>query len=150
MAFSAPISKSTGDLVTAADWVTNTVDNVNALLPIGLQYLINAGGAVIPTGIQGPLIVPAKCDINSCTLLLDQAATVTIDIWMDTYANYPPTNADTITGANEPATAAADKDQDSTLTNWTTALPSGVTLYYNVDANDVALWCLVALGCSRS
>lgn len=150
MAWSTPITKSTGDLVTAADWNTNTSDNPTALLPIGIEFFIDEGGGAISTGLKGGIEVPAKCDIDRCTILLDQSATFTADIWKDTYANYPPDNTDTITGGNEPGTSAAAKDQDSTLTDWTTAVAAGVALFFNVDANDNATWALISLKCSRS
>jgi len=150
MAWSSPSTVITGDLITAAVWNQNVVANTIALLPVALEFFIDGGGGAIATGLKGGIECPAKCDIDRCTLALDQAATVTIDIWKDTYANLLPDNADTITGANEPATAAVIKDQDSTLTNWTTALAAGVFLMFNVDANDVATWCLVSLKCSRS
>ena len=150
MAWSSPSTVITGDLITAAVWNQNVVANTIALLPVALEFFIDGGDAVIQTGWKGVLESPFKGDIDRCTLLLDQAATLSLDIWRDTYANYPPTNADTITGANEPATAAADKDQDSTLTAWTTAFAAGDIFGWNVDANDAATWCLASLKCSRS
>ena len=150
MAWSAPISKSTGDLVSASDWNINTVDNPTALLPAAIQFLFDGGGAAY--GVDDPIYieVPFKCDIVRVTMLHDQASTTTIDLWADTYANYQPTDADTITGGNEPATAAASKDQDATLTSWTKALAEGTILAANVDANDAATRTLLSLKVSRS
>lgn len=150
MAWTTPTTRSTGDLITAAIWNQDVVNNPIALLPIGLEFFIDGGGGAVTTGLKGGLEVPAKCDIDRATLLLDQASTTTIDIWKDTYANFPPTVADTITAAAKPSTAAADKDQDSTLTGWTTAITAGDVLFFNVDANDAATWGLIALKCSRS
>lgn len=134
MAWSAPISKSTGDLVSASDWNTNTVDNPNALLPSGWTVLIDGGGAAITTGIKMDLEIPYKCDLNTVTLLADQSGSIVIDIWKDTYANYPPTDADTITGGAEPTITAATKSQDATLSGWTTAQAEGDLWRINVDS----------------
>ena len=150
MAWVTPTTRGVGDIITAAIWNQDCVNNPIALLPIGLEFFIDGGGTAITTGLKGGIEVPGKCDIDRCSLGLDQASTTTIDIWMDSYANYPPTVADTITAAAKPATAAADKDQDSTLAGWTTAVVAGHFLFFNVDANDLATWCLVSLKCSRS
>lgn len=50
------------------------------------------------------------------------ATTCELDLWFDADANYPPTVADTITGANYPALSATTHAGDSTLTSWTTTL----------------------------
>lgn len=99
-----------------------------------LSFVIDGGGNAITTGIKGDLEVPFACAIQSVTLLADQTGSITIDIWKDTYANFPPTDADTITGGNEPAISAGIKDQDSTLSSWTTSLSKGDILRFNVDS----------------
>jgi len=48
-----------------------------------------------------------------------------IDLWKDTYANFPPTSADTITASARPTLSSAVKGQSSTLTGWTTAVAAG-------------------------
>jgi hypothetical protein len=67
-------------------------------------------------------------------MLADQSGSIVVDIWEDTYANYPPTDADSITASAVPTITTAVKSQDSTLTGWTTAIVGGSTLRYNVDS----------------
>src|SRR3990167_14057 len=134
MAWSAPISKSTCDLVTAADWNTNTVDNANALRPHGLSIVLDGGGVVITTGIKLDVEVPAKCSITAASLFADQTGSMVVDIWKDTYANFPPTVADTITASAKPTISSAIKSQDTTLTGWTKALALGDGLRINLDS----------------
>jgi len=67
-------------------------------------------------------------------MVADQVGSIVVDLWVDTYANYPPTNADTITSLIPPTIAAAQKDFDDTLTDWTTLIPAGTILAYNVDS----------------
>ena len=150
MAWSTPSTRSTSDLITAAIWNQDIVNNPIALLPATISFFIDGGGAVLPTGVAGSIEVPFKCDIDRATLLVDQTGDVVIDIWKDTYANYPPTDADSITAAAPPTIVAGTKDQDSTLTGWTTNIAAGSVLYFNVDSVDVVTWCLVALKVSRS
>lgn len=67
----------------------------------------------------------------------DAAATsgsIVIDIWKDTYANYPPTVADTITASAKPTITTATKSEDATLTGWTTSITAGDVLGFKVDS----------------
>lgn len=100
----------------------------------GFTFIIDGGGAVITTGIKGWLVIPFACTITQQTTLADQTGSIVLDIWKDTFANYPPTVADTITASAKPTIAAGIKDQDSTLTGWTIALAKGDILYFNVDS----------------
>ena len=65
--------------------------------------------------------------ITDATVLSDLAGNCTIDIWKDTYANYPPDIADSIVGGSPPALVASDKSVDSALTGWTTSVAAGDT-----------------------
>ena len=150
MAWSGPSTVTTGDLITAATWNQDVVANTIALLPSAIEFFIDGGGATIAVGIHGGLEVPMKCDIDRATLLPDQSGSIVVDIWKDTYANYPPDNTDTITGGNEPTISATTKDQDTTLTSWTTAIAAGDILFFNVDSCTTITWCLVSLKVSRS
>lgn len=83
---------------------------------------------------QGDLTIPFGCTITEWTMLADVSGSAVIDIWKDTYANYPPTVADTITGSAKPTISASTKGQSSTLTGWTTTIAAGDTLRFNVDS----------------
>jgi hypothetical protein len=103
-----------------------------------ITFVIDGGGSAISTGVKGYLEIPFACTIDRQTMLLDQSSTTTLDIWKDTYANYPPVDADSITASAQPSTSATNKDQDATLTGWTTTITAGDILGFNVDANDNA------------
>ena len=97
-----------------------------------VAFIIDGGGSAITTGIKGDLALDFAATINQVTLLADQSGSIVVDIWKDTYANYPPTVADTITASAKPTISAATKSKDSTLTGWTTSVASGDTLRFNV------------------
>ena len=104
-----------------------------------LGYTFNGGGSAISSGEQGDTPgSPHAGVIERVEILLDQSATMQVDIWKDTYANFPPTDADSITASAVPATSAADKYEDETLTGWTTTISQGDILRFNVDSNDNA------------
>jgi len=99
-----------------------------------LTFIIDGGGSAITTGQKGHLEIPFKCEIQQVTLLADQSGSIVIDIWKDTYANFPPTVADTITASAKPTLSSAQKYQNSTLTGWTKTINAGDILAFNVDS----------------
>jgi hypothetical protein len=58
---------------------------------------------------------------------------IVIDIWKDTYANYPPVVGDTITAGAKPTLSSANKAESSTLTGWITSVIAGDILGFKVD-----------------
>jgi hypothetical protein len=107
---------------------------VNSSLVSSINFLIDGGGSAITTGIKGDVEIPFACSINQVTMLADQTGSIQVDIWKDTYANFAPTDADSITAAAVPNISAADKSQDATLTGWTTSVTAGDILRFNVDS----------------
>jgi len=117
---------------------------------VDIAFIIDGGGSVLTTGIKGDLEIPFACTINQVTTLLDQSGSIVVDIWKDTYANYPPTVADTITASAKPTVSTEVKAQDSTLTGWTTAIAAGDSLRYNVDSITTATRCLISLKVTKT
>ncbi|GAI52053.1 unnamed protein product, partial [marine sediment metagenome] len=64
----------------------------------------------------------------------DISGSIVIDIWKDTYANFPPTDADSITASAPPTISTAQKSQDATLIGWTKTINAGDILAFNVDS----------------
>ena len=100
-----------------------------------LGLVIDGAGSAITTGVKGYLRVPYSCTINSVEIVADQSGSIVIDIWRDTYANFPPTVSDTIVASAKPTLSSAQKNQDTTLTGWATLLPEGDYLAFNVDSS---------------
>jgi hypothetical protein len=48
-----------------------------------------------------------------------------IDVWKDTYANFPPVVGDSIAGTEKPTLSSVSKNQDLSLSTWTTSISSG-------------------------
>ncbi len=117
----------------------------------GFSFIIDGGGSVIATGLHGDVEVPFACTITSVRLFADQSGAVVIDLWVDSYANFPPTVADTITASAKPTIAASGvKDEDTTLTSWTTALAKGDVIRYNVDSVATIERLTVSLGVDKT
>ena len=101
---------------------------------ITITFIIDGGGSAITTGQKGHIELPFACTITGWTLLGDQSGSIVIDVWNDTYANFPPTVADTIAGSEKPTLSSVQKNQDLALGTWTTAVGVGDILAFNVDS----------------
>lgn len=106
-----------------------------------VTFIIDGGGSTITTGLKGFVSIPISGVIRKWRILsIDTtgpatAGAIVIDIWKDTYANYPPTVADTITASDKPTvTASANKNEGTSLTGWTTTITAGDVLAFNVDS----------------
>lgn len=99
-----------------------------------IEFVIDGGGSAITTGVKAYIEIPFDCYIEQQSLGADQAGNLVLDLWVDEYAKYPPTVADTITASAKPTLSSSQKDQDSTLTGWTRNLVKGEWLGVNVDS----------------
>jgi len=100
-----------------------------------LLFIIDGGGVAITTGVKGDLSPSFSGVITAWRLLADQSGSIVVDIWKDTYANYPPTVADTLAGSEKPTLSGAIKNEDTSLSSgagW--AFTAGDTLRFNVDS----------------
>jgi hypothetical protein len=104
---------------------------------ISMTIVIGNGSTAIATGLNGQsgIYFPFGATLTAWTLTADASGSIVIDVWKDTYANFPPTNADSITNGHEPALSAAQKAQDTNITDWTTTtINADDVLYFNVDS----------------
>jgi len=75
---------------------------------------------------------------------------IVVDVWKDTYANFPPTVADTIVSNSTLAISAATKGQDTALAGWTKTIAAGDILRFNVDSVTDIERCTVSLKVVRT
>jgi hypothetical protein len=128
-----------GDLLAATitkkllDDLTAAVGNTRVF-----TVVFGTGAAVITAGAITFLSCPYSGTILSARLLaVDSAVTagsIVIDVWKDTYANFPPTVGDTITASAKPTLSSATKSEDTTLTGWSTGVTAGDVFGFKVDS----------------
>lgn len=116
----------------------------------GIVANLSGGGAVIPTGIRGYIRAPYAMTLTKVTALADQTGSIVVDIWKDSYANFPPANADSITASAPVTISAGMKSEDATLTGWTTSIAVGDVLGFNVDSCSAITQCAIILEGTRS
>jgi hypothetical protein len=121
---------------------------------------IDGGGSAITTGLKRRIKIPYDCtlvadsvDGHFWQIGLDQSGSIGLDLWMDSYSNYPPTNADRISGtvgSQNPRVLAATKGGSGTTTGWTLNLVGGRYLFVNVDSVSTATFCVLGLHIIRT
>lgn len=110
---------------------TWTVDPVE----FAIGFTRDGSGEVLETGIVADVTIPVNCTLLGWTLLADQTGSIVIDVWRDTLANFPPTNADSITNSHEPTISSAQKAEDTDISDWSSvSLLAGDTLRFNIDS----------------
>ncbi len=135
---STGIDELTGDVTAGPGSGSEAATLKTSLKTTTIGITIDGGGSAITTGIKGDLYIPFACTIIAAVLLADQTGDIVIDIWNDSYANYPPTDADSITASAPPTISGGVKSKDSTLTGWDTSVAADSTLRFNVDSvNDI-------------
>jgi hypothetical protein len=121
-------------LVGQADSTTSLI-----LMPAANQFRtlhVELGllGTAITSGVKNYLYISQPFLILGWTIIADQSGSIVVDVWSDTYANFPPTVADTIAGSEKPTLSAAQKNQDLSLSTWTFLVPSDNVLAFKVDS----------------
>jgi hypothetical protein len=100
-----------------------------------IAWTIDGAGSVLTTENKNAFVMmPYTGTIIAAYLLADQVGDVVVDIWKDTYANFPPTVADTITSAAKPTLSTAQKYKDTTLTGWTKTFNTEDIYEINIDS----------------
>jgi len=130
---------------TPSDWSGTAPDDVKEgldRLKTDLQYssvgiTIDGGGSEIEIGEKGYISVPFSGVITDWTIVADQSGSIVVDVWKDTYANFPPTNGDSIAGTEKPTLSSQVKNQDLTLSTWTTAVSQGDVIAFEVESASV-------------
>jgi hypothetical protein len=119
-------------------------------LATAASIILDGNGAPFTTGVKAYLQIPFNATITSVTLLADQTGSVVVDIWKDTYANFPPTVADTICGGSKPTISSNIKYTDSTLTGWTKTITANDILAFNIDSVTNIVKLTISLTLARS
>lgn len=110
-----------------------------------LTFIIDGGGSVITAGIKGDIRIGYAATIISVMLLADQAGSIVIDLWKDVYSNFPPVDADSITGASPPTISSGVKSENTTLTGWSATISGDSIIRVNVDSATTITRCALAI-----
>lgn len=93
---------------------------------------LSNGSNTITTGQKGYVKIPYPGTITSWTIMTNSIGSITVDVWKDVEANFPPTSADTITNGNYAYLSNQLINSDSVLSGWTTNFLTGDIFTFNV------------------
>lgn len=128
---------TTGEVLTwnGTAWVNTVPITLNQRrVSLVFQFGDNTNAIVAGTERDQWVEVNFEATIEGWSLLADASGSMVVDVWKDTYANYPPVVGDSITAAAKPTLTAQNKNTNSTLTGWTTAIARGDTIKVHVDS----------------
>lgn len=114
-----------------------------------IVFEFDGGGVPLVAGRVASVPITFTGTVQSWTLIADQTGAIVVDLWKDTYANYPPTIADTITASLPPTLSSASKNTSSTLTGWTTSLSPGDVLSASISSASTVTRATLALSVTR-
>lgn len=123
---STGVDEGTGD-------VSISVSSVPS--PVGIQFLIDGAGDVITIGSKGYLEIPFDMTITGWTISSDQPGSIVVDVKKSDYSDFPTTSS--ITGSDKPTLSSSRKNQNLSLSGWTTTVMSGDIFEFNVDSIDL-------------
>lgn len=95
-------------------------------------YTIDGGGAVIATGAKGQLDIPVNCTITGWVMTGDVSGSSVVDVLRSTYSAFPSTSS--ISSTDKPTLVSAQKNENLSVSVWTTALNAGDQLQFNVNS----------------
>lgn len=101
-----------------------------------ISLIILGRGSVVTTGLKGySTPVPYDGMIVGWDIHAPQVGSCVVDVWKDTWANFPPTVADTITGSEKPTLVLQQKNQNLALTDWSREVRKGDVIAFSVDSS---------------
>lgn len=111
-------------VINSSGIVTNQVVSIN--------FVIDGGGTTITTGKKGVVVVPFAMTVTGWDVIADQSGSIVVDVNRSTYSGFPTTSS--IAGSELPTLSSVQKNQDLTLTTWTTSIAAGDILEFEVDS----------------
>jgi hypothetical protein len=134
----APVTQAFGDSAAAGSAGKAARRDHRHGMPSGdgtLTVVVNNPAAGVVVDVE----MPFAGSWQSWRVFNDSAGSIQYDVWRDTYANFPPTVADTISGTDKPKTTSAAKAESTSLTGWTTPFSAGEVIRVNVDSTSGGL-----------
>lgn len=112
-----------------------------------ITFVIDGGGSAITTGSKGYLEIPFGCTVNDWVIVADQSGSIVVDVKAANYSTFPTTAS--IAGTEKPTLSSVQKNQDTSLSSWST-ITAGDILEFVVDSAATVQRVTVALQVTRA
>ena len=134
-ALTGNVTASSGVTIDTVDVSAHAADgSAHQSNTVDLEFSLGDGVNAITVGLQYYAQIDFACTIVAAKLLGKESGSVVVDIWKRAYADFPPTDAQSITASAPPTLTTAQKVEDTTLTGWTKTIAAGDVLGFNVDS----------------
>lgn len=102
----------------------------------------DGGGVALTTSVEIVRCSPCQADgvITSATIEADVSGSCTVEVWKTTYAGAPATSADKISASAPITLSSAQKNQDTTLTGWSTSVSAGDIICFYLASTSTIGW----------
>lgn len=120
------------DSLTAGTGIAIVGNTISAPRICSFNFEVDGAGSAITTGVKGQWNVPVNCTITGWVLTSDVSGSCVVDVLRSTYAGFPTTAS--IAGSDKPTLSSAQKNENLSVSAWTTALNAGDQLQINVNS----------------
>lgn len=111
--------------------------------------ILDGQGGVISTGGKAIVAVPCAGIITGWQVFeisdVPVSGSIVVDVWRDSYANFPPTSFDAIDGSEKITLSSQTKNQDLSLSTWTTSFSAQDEFKFNVASSTSTIKVLVII-----
>ena len=142
------LTESLGTHTTGIAALDTRLDAAEAFIAAdkyAVTCVIDGHGAAIAAGGLYFARVPRTGTITGWDVVADVSGSIVVDVWHDSFANFPPTTADSIAGTEKPTLSAAQNNQNPALSSWAAAVTAGDYVCFKVDSAATVTWVLVTL-----
>lgn len=138
----AKISQEESESDAADDSLELLIDSIETTIgPTGsgiskktFGITIDGAGSDITTGVKSDIVIPYNMTIIGWTVISQQTGDIVIDVWKSDYLNFPPTSPNSISGSEKPSLSDSTKNQNFSLSTWTTSVSAGDIIRFNVES----------------
>lgn len=133
----APVTQAFGDSAATGSAGKAARRDHKHGMPAGVTAKFEVEAHWVSPGASSQVFVrvPYNCTLTGWDITANASGSAVVDVWMDTYAAYPPTVGDSIAGSAKPTLSGARKAQNTSLSGWgDTTLDEGSYLVFNVDS----------------
>ena len=127
------IDQLTGDVTAGPGSGSQAATVKAAIRTTTIGITVDGGGSPITAGAKGFRSFPVAGTITKVRLIADAAGDVVFDILKSTYAAFPTQSS--IVAAAPPTLSGVQKNEDSTLSGWTTSVVAGDVFGFEVEGS---------------
>jgi hypothetical protein len=100
-----------------------------------IHATIGNGQSEPTTGVKGYERLSFKCRVTGWSVAADQSGSCVVDIWKDTHANFPPTNADSMVDTGTEPYLSSEQVREDSAPDWSQlTINEGDWLVFNLDS----------------